>query len=159
MEVAVSERYRLSFPLSATSPVFPHEPTLFVRPRPTRTLSIPLSRSCRLVEVPRSEPLSFISANPLSLFQPRGGGGWNENREGRREWSSPRKRNTTSPAAIAGSPFNGSFVVAGVGGLTALCDESSPFDPERPGSDVGGGGGVERGTARRNLDRDTCICH
>ena len=30
--------------------------------------------------------------------------------------SSPRKRNTTSPAAIAGSPFSGSFVVAWVGG-------------------------------------------
>lgn len=46
--------------------------------------------------------------------------------------SSPRKRNTTSPAAIAGSPFSGSFVVAWVGeeegGWQPPCDESvSPF--------------------------------
>lgn len=65
-----------------------------------------------------------VSFPPNPLLDPGGVG--TGDREGRREWSSPRKRNTTSPAAIAGSPFNGSFVVAWEG-VWQPCATSHPL--------------------------------
>lgn len=107
MEVAVSERYGLSlYPVSAPNLVLPllHATLLSALPCRTPPLSTPPSRSRGF-----SGSLA-VSFPPNSLLDPGGVG--TGDREGRREWSSPRKRNTTSPAAIAGSPFNGSFVVA-----------------------------------------------
>lgn len=92
-------------------------------PRRTPPLSTPPSRSRRL----ESLALRLTSARSVSfppLLDP--GGVCTGDREGRREWSSPRKRNTTSPAAIAGSPFNGSFVVAWEG-VWQPCATSHPL--------------------------------
>lgn len=121
MEVAVSERYGLSlYPVSAPNLVLPllHATLLSALPCRTPPLSTPPSHSRGF-----SGSLA-VSFPPNSLLDPGGVG--TGDREGRREWSSPRKRNTTSPAAIAGSPFNGSFVVAWEG-VWQPCATSHPL--------------------------------
>lgn len=104
-------------------------PPSSVSPRRTPLLSTPPSRfvrACSSLGAGSSlRPTQFhFSGAPSQPGRLRRG--CHGDREGRREWSSPRKRNTTSPAAIAGSPFNGSFVVAWVG-VWQPCATSHPL--------------------------------
>lgn len=131
MEVAASERYSPppSFSLFLLSPFIP----LKFR-RSLCTLS-PLHRRSLLPPLAYTSPsatISFWFARSEEQGEDRDR---IEKVEGNGE-SSPRKRNTTSPAAIAGSPFSGSFVVAWGVDSPVRRESVSPFptDPIEPGT-------------------------
>lgn len=127
MEVAASERY--SPPPSFS--LFLHSPFIPLKLRRSLCTLSPLHRRSLLPPLAHTTPsatISFWFARSEEQGEDRDR---IEKVEGNGE-SSPRKRNTTSPAAIAGSPFSGSFVVAWVGGWQPRATRVSLTLPDRP---------------------------